>query len=323
MYPLTFKPILKETIWGGTMIRPYKGLTSNEKRIGESWELSHVKGNFSVVANGALEGITIAELIRQYGAQLLGETVIQRFGTTFPVLIKLIDARENLSIQVHPGDELAQTRHQSSGKTEMWYVVKAEQGAALYTGFYRQIDAGEYERRIRDDSIMDVLQRYEVKEGDVFFLPSGRIHAICAGCFIAEIQQTCDITYRIYDYNRKDKDGNCRELHTDLAKDAIDYTAYPDYRTHYTPELNQIVTLVHSNYFTTNLLELDMSKKRDYAAIDSFVTYLCIAGKATLQDNNNVLTIRQGQTVLIPANTQHITIIPEKQIKLLETYVSD
>ena len=323
LYPITFKPIFKEIIWGGMDILPYKGYSADTRKIGESWELSHVKENYSVVANGALAGKTIDELFVQFDAKLLGEKVYQQCGQTFPLLIKFIDAHENLSIQVHPNDQLAMERHNSLGKTEMWYVVKAAPGAALYSGFSRQIDTDEYVRMINDDSIMDVLQRYEVKEGDVFFLPAGRIHAIGAGCFIAEIQQTSDITYRIYDYNRKDTNGNSRALHTELAKEAIDYTLYPDYRTAYTLVPNQIVPLVQCKYFTTNLLVLDRPKERDYAAIDSFIIYICITGKATLRDNkNNELTVRQGQTVLIPAETQNITIIPEPQTKLMETYIS-
>ena len=322
LYPLTFKPIFKEIIWGGTAIRPFKGLAPSEIKTGESWELSHVKDNYSVVANGALEGMTIDELIGQFGAKLTGENVLQRFGATFPLLIKFIDARENLSIQVHPDDQLAMERHKSLGKTEMWYVVNAAPGAGLYSGLSQQIDPDEYIRRIDDGSIIDVLQRYEVKEGDVFFLPAGRIHAIGAGCFIAEIQQTSDITYRIFDYNRKDTNGNSRELHTGLAKDAIDYTVYPDYRTVYTPVQNQIVPLIQCNYFTTNLLELDKPKERDCTALDSFIIYICMGGKATLRDNKNYeLTIQQGQTVLIPAETLSITITPEPHVKLMETYI--
>ena len=322
MYPFIFTPILKEIIWGGTAIRPFKEMIPDEKRTGESWELSHVEGNNSVVANGVLEGKTIGELIAQFGTKLLGEKVIGQFGATFPLLIKFIDAQENLSIQVHPDDALAQIRHHSWGKTEMWYVVKAAPNAALYSGFSQQIDSKEYERRIEDNSIMEVLQRYEVKEGDVFFLPAGRIHAICAGCFIAEIQQTSDITYRIYDYNRKNSNRNSRKLHTELAKEAINYKVYHNYRTIYTPAPNQIVPLVQCKYFTTNLLELDIPKERDYAALDSFIIYICIEGKATLQDDClNELSIHQGQTVLLMAETHKVTILPDSQVKLLEVYI--
>lgn len=218
LYPMTFKPILKKIIWGGSDICPFKGITPVQEGIGESWELSHVEGNYSVVDNGALEGKTLDELIRTYGKQLLGEKVVEQFGSIFPLLIKFIDARDNLSIQVHPDDELAKKRHNSFGKTEMWYVINAAKGAGLYSGFSKQINADEYVKRVEDNTIMDVLQRYEVNPGDVFFLPAGRVHAIGAGCFIAEIQQTSNITYRIYDYDRKGPDGKGRELHTELAR---------------------------------------------------------------------------------------------------------
>lgn len=322
LYPLTFKPILKKIIWGGSDICPFKGITPVQDGIGESWELSHVEGNYSIVANGALEGKSLDELIRTDGKRLLGEKVLEQFGSTFPLLIKFIDARDNLSIQVHPDDELAKKRHNSFGKTEMWYVVKAAQGAALYSGFSKQIDAEEYVKRVEDDTIMDVLQRYEVSEGDVFFLPAGRVHAIGSGCFIAEIQQTSNITYRIYDYNRKDANGQGRELHTELAKDAIDYTLSPDYRTHYKAHTNATVQLASCPYFTTNLLDIDTIMVRDFSELDSFVVYICMAGKASIRDNmGNEIMVQQGQTVLIPADTDVITIAPAPGAKFMETYI--
>ena len=313
LYPFTFKPILKKVIWGGSAICPFKGITSVENGVGESWELSHVEGNYSVVANGELEGKSLDDLIQSYGKQLLGEKVVERFGTTFPLLIKFIDARDNLSIQVHPDDELAKKRHNSFGKTEMWYVIKAEKGAGLSSGF---------SKRVENNTIMDVLQRYDVHEGDVFFLPAGRVHAIGAGCFIAEIQQTSNITYRIYDYNRKDAQGNGRELHTELAKDAIDYTLYPDYRTHYKARTNSTVALADCKYFTTNLLDLDTIMVRDFSNLDSFVVYICMEGKASLRDNKgNELFVQQGQTVLIPADTDVVTISPAPGAKFMETFI--
>lgn len=323
LYPMTFKPILKEVIWGGADICPFKGIQPVQEGIGESWELSHVEGNYSVVDNGKLQGKTLDELIRTYGKELVGEQVIERFGNVFPLLIKFIDARDDLSIQVHPDDDLAKKRHNSFGKTEMWYVIDAKKGAALYSGFSRQIDAEEYVKRVEDNTIMDVLQRYEVSPGDVFFLPAGRVHAIGAGCFIAEIQQTSNITYRIYDYDRKDANGKGRELHTDLAKDAIDYTLYPDYRTHYKAHTNATVELANSEYFTTNLLDIDTSMTRDFSDLDSFVVYICMAGKATIRDNKgNEILVRQGQTVLIPADTESVTISPVPGVKFMETYIS-
>ena len=267
-----------------------------------------------------MEGKSLDELIRTYGKQLLGEKVMEQFGSTFPLLIKFIDARDDLSIQVHPDDALAMKRHNSFGKTEMWYVIKAEKGAGLYSGFSQQIDAEEYVKRVGDNTIMDVLQRYEVSPGDVFFLPAGRVHAIGAGCFIAEIQQTSNITYRIYDYDRKDASGNGRELHT--AKDAIDYTTLPDYRTHYKAHTNATVELANCKYFTTNLLDLDTMMVRDFSELDSFVVYICMEGKASIRDNKgNEIFIHQGQTVLIPADTEVVTISPAPNAKFMETYI--
>ena len=322
LYPFTFEPILKKIIWGGSDICPFKGISPVQEGIGESWELSHVEGNYSVVANGELKGQSLDDLIRTYGKQLLGEHVMEQFGTTFPLLIKFIDARDNLSIQVHPDDELAKKRHNSFGKTEMWYVVKATPDAALYSGFSQQIDAEEYVKRVENNTIMDVLQRYNVHEGDVFFLPAGRVHAIGSGCFIAEIQQTSNITYRIYDYNRKDANGKGRELHTELAKDAIDYTLYPDYRTHYKAHTNATVQLANCKYFTTNLIDLDTIMVRDFSQLDSFVVYIYMEGRATLRDNKgNEILVHQGQTVLIPADTDVVTISPVPGAKFMETYI--
>ncbi len=324
LYPLTFEPILKSVIWGGSEICPFKGLKETRDGIGESWELSHVEGNYSVVANGELAGKSLDELIKTYGPQLVGKQVMERFGTTFPLLIKFIDARDNLSIQVHPDDELAKKRHGSFGKTEMWYVIKASEKATLYSGFSQQIDADEYVRRVQDNTIMDVLKRYDVKAGDVFFLPAGRVHAIGAGCFIAEIQQTSNITYRIYDYNRKGADGKPRELHTELAKDAIDYTVYPDYRTPYVPKKNAQVSLAECRYFTTNLFNIDEVVERDFETLDSFVVYICMEGEASISDDKgNDLVVHQGQTVLLPADTKRVTLKPSPNAKFLETYIGD
>lgn len=322
LYPLTFKPILKSVIWGGSQICPFKGITPTEEGVGESWELSHVDDNFSVVAEGELANKSLDELIKEYGKELVGGKVMERFGSRFPLLIKFIDARDNLSIQVHPDDELAKVRHNSFGKTEMWYVIKADKGASLYSGFSQQIDKEEYVKRVENNTIMDVLKKYDVSEGDVFFLPAGRVHAIGAGCFIAEIQQTSNITYRIYDYNRKDKNGNPRELHTELAKDAIDYTLYPDYRTHYKAHTNATVNLADCKYFTTNLIELDTVMVRDFEELDSFVVYICMEGSATLRDSNGYeIRIHQGQTALIPANNKTVAIIPAPKAKFLEAYI--
>ena len=322
LYPLKFHPILKSIIWGGEQITEFKGITPKQNGIGESWEVSAVKNNVSVVSNGVLAGKPIDELIAVYGASLVGKENIEKFGQKFPLLIKFIDARDDLSIQVHPNDQLAQQRHNSFGKTEMWYVVKAQPGARLYSGFRKQIDPEKYVDHVKNNTIMDVLQRYEVKEDDLFFLPPGRVHAIGAGTFIAEIQQTSDITYRIYDYNRKDALGQERELHTDLAKDAIDYRVEADYRIYYNEKLNEAVLLATCDYFTTNLLHFDKTIKRNIGERDSFFIYICMKGKLTLTDNKgNTVELRQGETVLLPADTKEITLLPSSVCKMLETFV--
>lgn len=322
LYPLKFEPILKRIIWGGDQICPFKGIKPIQKGIGESWEISHVKDNVSIVNNGELKGKSLDDLISIYGAALLGKHNIERFGNKFPLLIKFIDACDDLSIQVHPNDRLAQIRHNSFGKTEMWYVVKAQPGAGLYSGFSKVIDPDQYVELVKENKFTDVLQHYEVSEGDVFFLPAGRVHAIGAGTFIAEIQQSSDITYRIYDYNRKDASGKGRELHTELAKDAIDYRVEKDYRSHYVDRLNDVVRLVSCDYFSTSLLHLDKKMERDLHSIDSFVVYICMMGVLSLTDNKgNRIDLHQGESVLISADTDLITLLPSSECKLLETYI--
>ncbi len=322
LYPLKFKTILKEIIWGGNEISKFKGITPIQEGVGESWEISSVEGNVSVVANGELADKSLAEIIATYKEQLVGKKNYETFGTTFPLLIKFIDARDNLSIQVHPNDELAKKRHDSFGKTEMWYVINAAPGAFLYSGFEKQMTPDSYVKSIEDNTFVDSLAKHDVKKGDVFFLPAGRVHAIGAGTFIAEIQQTSNITYRIYDYNRKDANGNGRELHTELAKDAIDFKLYDNYQTAYTRKENQPVLLESCRYFTTNLLELTKDITRDYSETDSFVAYICMGGACSIRDDKgNDLSVKQGETILLPADTQSVCVSPEGSVLLLETYV--
>ncbi len=322
MYPLKFKPILKQTIWGGDRIIPFKGLDSDLKNVGESWELSGVPGNESVVANGEFAGMTLRELINAQREDLVGESVFKRFNTTFPLLIKFIDARQDLSIQVHPNDELAKKRHNSLGKTEMWYVMDAADGAKLRSGFAKQVTPREYKDSVANSTITDLLSEYEIHPGDVFFLPAGRVHSIGAGAFIAEIQETSDITYRIFDFNRKDANGNTRELHTELAKDAIDYEVQDDYRTNYTPVKNEPVEIVACPYFTTSVYDLTEQITCDYSELDSFVVLICMEGKATITDNEgNEVSVHAGETILLAATTQDVTIVPDGSVKILETYV--
>ncbi|MDY9917242.1 mannose-6-phosphate isomerase, type 1 [Porphyromonadaceae bacterium KH3R12] len=322
LYPFKFEPILKPVIWGGSDICRFKNIEPIQEGIGESWEISGVRGNISRISNGYLAGTSLDELLHSRGEELVGKEVYQKFGNTFPLLIKFIDARDDLSIQVHPDDELGKKRHNSFGKTEMWYVVKAAPGAYLYSGFKESITPEEYPETVKNNTFTDKLMKYDVKAGDVFYLPAGRVHAIGTGCFIAEIQQTSDITYRIYDYNRKDAAGNSRELHTELAKDAIDFKVYDSYKTEYEKNINHPVKLVISPYFTTHLLEMDSQMNRDYTALDSFVIYICMAGHCTVKDDKgNSETLRQGESMLIPANTKSVMIIPDEFSKLLETYV--
>ena len=322
MYPLKFEPILKTVVWGGEKIAPYKEIETDQKHIGESWELSGVKGNESVVANGPLAGRTIASLVKDYKGELVGKHVYENTGDEFPLLIKFIDALSDLSIQVHPNDQLAAARHNGSkGKTEMWYVVAAEPGAHLLAGLTKSITPEEYAAKVADGTITDVLARHEVHPGDVFFLPAGRIHAICGGCFIAEIQQTSDITYRIYDYGRLGLDGKPREVHTELAKDAIDYKVYDNYRTEYTPQENEEVELVSCKYFTTSLYDLTLPFARDLSEIDSFMVVMCLDGSGTIQVDGEDVYVHQGETVLIPASADDVCFIPDDTMKLLTSYI--
>jgi len=322
MYPLKFEPILKSTLWGGEKIIPYKQIASDCKQVGESWELSGVKGDESVVAEGADAGKTLPELIAAYKEKLLGKANYERFGEEFPLLIKFIDARQDLSIQVHPNDELAWERHRSKGKTEMWYVVDADQGAHLRSGFAKQVTPAEYEVSVGDNTITEILQEYEIHPGDVFFLPAGRVHSIGAGSFIAEIQQTSNITYRIYDFNRRGADGKTRELHTEQAKGAIDYTVLPDYRTAYEKAQNRRVELVSCPYFTTSLYDLTEEAALDYASLDSFVVAICIEGSGVLTDNEgHEIPMHQGETVLFPATTEKVRVRPNGAMKLLTSWI--
>ena len=320
---MKFRPILKTVVWGGEKIAPFKGIETDQKNIGESWELSGVKGNESVVANGEFAGKTITEVIEQYGPELLGKKVFENTGTEFPLLIKFIDAKSDLSIQVHPDDELAAKRHNGSkGKTEMWYVVEADQGAHLMSGLTKKITPEEYAAKVADNTITDVLHDYNVNAGDVFFLPAGRIHSIGTGCFIAEIQQTSDITYRIYDFGRLGLDGKPRQLHTEESKDAIDYTVCDDYKTHYTKEDNKENELVKCKYFNTSLYHMTEDFHKDLSNVDSFVVVICTKGSGILEDSEgNSINIRQGETILLSASTNFVNFKPITELEVLTSHL--
>ena len=324
MYPLKFEPILKQTLWGGDKIIPFKHLNETLPNVGESWEVSAVEGSESVVANGTDKGYTLPEMVRKYKEELVGEANYARFGNKFPLLIKFIDAKLDLSIQVHPGDELAKKRHNSFGKNEMWYVIAADKGAKLISGFAEEITPKEYKDRVHNGTFAEVLQTCAIEPGDVFYVPAGRVHGIGAGAFVAEIQQTSDITYRIFDYNRKDKDGKSRELHTSQAMDAINFSdVQDDFRTEYERVQNEPVEMVASPYFTTSVYDMTEEITCDYSELDSFVIFICVEGSCRLTDDNqNEITLRAGETVLLPATVQEVTIVPEGgRVKLLETYV--
>ena len=322
LYPLKFHPILKKKIWGGERLS-YKS-EQHEESIGESWEISAVEDNISVVSNGILADNDLQELIEVYMGDLVGDRVYEKFGVEFPLLIKYIDANDDLSIQVHPDDETAKERHNAYGKTEMWYVADAEKDASLIMGFNKESDKAEYLQALHSNRLMDILNTEKVKKGDSFFIPAGLVHAIGKGCYIAEIQQTSDITYRIYDYNRKDAEGHTRELHTDLATDVIDYHYYPKHKVDYTPHDNKSVQLVKCPYFTTNLLVFDRDIEKEYVHLDSFVIYMCIQGKFTISTGEcEPVMVNKGETVLVPACFKNVTLYPDEVSRVLEIYVEE
>jgi mannose-6-phosphate isomerase len=322
LYPLKFKPILKERIWGGEKIKSILGKQGKCTSCGESWELSAVQGNISIVENGFLKNNNLQEIIEIYMGDLVGDKIYDRFGPEFPLLIKFIDANDDLSIQVHPDDALARQRHQSFGKTEMWYVMDSLPGATLISGFNQQINKEDYLNHLKNKSLRQILNSVPVTRGDVCFIPAGRVHAIGSGILLAEIQQTSDITYRIYDWDRIDVSGKSRELHTELAVDAIDYNYTSDVKTSYTEQLNSVVNLAQCPYFTTNTISLNKILERDYFELDSFVIYICCEGAFTLVYNSTEkIEAIKGQTILLPATIKNVTLIPASTTEILEIYI--
>ncbi len=325
LYPLKFKPIFLEKIWGGNRIKTVLGKDfGNLPNCGESWELSAVEGNVSMVKNGFLKGNYLDELIEVYMGDLVGEKVYQKFGIEFPLLFKFIDANDDLSVQVHPNDELSKKRHNAYGKTEMWYVIHAEKGALINSGFNRQLTREQYLEFVENGRLNEILHYDKTFPGDVFFIPAGRVHAIGKGVLLAEIQQTSDVTYRIYDYNRKDAQGNLRELHNDLAPDAIDFSYSDDNKTKYTIEKNKSSEIVSCEYFTTNLLQFSEPVEKDYHQIDSFIVYMNLEGKFVINYDDGEEIIEKGETVLIPASLEVFSLKPlTEQAKTLEVYIKN
>lgn len=318
---IKFEPILKEKIWGGEKLANLLNKHSNKPNVGESWEVSDVEGNTSIVTNGELKGKNLKELIELYKSDLVGEQIFKNFGNKFPLLIKYIDAKEALSIQLHPNNKLAQERHNSFGKTEMWYVMQADDKANLIVGFQKDSDKEEYVQHLENKKLLDILNVDEVNSGDVYFIPTGRIHAIGAGVLLAEIQQTSDITYRIYDWDRQDDQGNYRELHTELALDAIDYKSQARYSTAYDKKENSASEIVSCPYFTTNVLPLNGSIEVNHNDKDSFIIYMCVEGEVTFSNDLNKETIKMGETILIPAKIKDFTINSSVKSELLEVYI--
>ncbi len=318
LYPLKFDPIIKDKIWGGQKLESVLDKpTGGSKSAGESWEISGVDENISIVSNGELKGKSLVELIDEYKGNLIGESVYQQFGNKFPLLIKFIDANDDLSIQVHPDDELAGKRHNSFGKTEMWYVVSADDGATLISGFNKKTSKEEYLSNFNAGKLIDLLNREEVNSDDVFFLPAGRVHTIGKGLLIAEIQQTSDITYRIYDFDRVDENGVGRELHTEEAIDAIDYNYYPEYKTNY-DKSSADTEIGKCQYFVTRRLTIIDENNRDYSKFDSCIILMCLQGEGVITFEGGEVDYHLGDSILVPNALSAINIQPHKESKMLE-----
>ena len=326
LYPLLFEPNLHEVIWGGNSLRPYKGLELSDEPIGESWEVSAVPSSTSIISNGEWAGKDIISVIKDYPEQILGKEVNQRYHGQLPLLVKFIDAKRDLSIQVHPNDEMAMREHGKMGKNEMWYIIKAEEGSHLYAGFKQEITPDEYQRRIADGTITEVLADHKVKAGDVFYLPAGRVHAICGGILLAEVQQSSDVTYRIYDYNRPGLDGKPRELHTELAAKALDYHVEKNYRTEYSETSDKAVQIIDSPYFDVRVLEINQPMHRNLIKYDSFIISMCIAGdcKIWIRSTQDEIILKEGHSTLIPAAIADYDVTPlNGSSKLLDAFIDN
>jgi mannose-6-phosphate isomerase len=322
LYPLKFKPIFKEKIWGGQKIKTELGLDSRPlPNCGEAWVLSGVPGSETKVINGFLEGNSLNDLLEVYMDDLIGEDLFYKYDKEFPILVKFIDSNDYLSIQVHPDDALAAKRKTGNGKSEMWYVLEAEPGSELITGFNREVSQDIYLEHLNNKNLKEILNVEKVKKGDVFYIPSGRVHALGPGILLAEIQQTSDTTYRIYDWDRTDEKGRSREIHTELALDAIDFSLVTNYRTEYRKIRNQTEILTDTPFFTINILDFDQLVNKEYALIDSFVIYICVDGSAILHYDDQQESLKKGETILIPAVMDRLALEPKKSCKVLEVFI--
>ncbi len=324
LYPLKFKPILKSKIWGGTRLVEYGKSLADLPNIGESWELSGFQDNVSEIANGFLAGNDINDIIEIYMSDLVGDAVYELFGNQFPLLFKFIDADSDLSIQVHPDNDIAFERHNSMGKTEMWYIIDANKDAKVIIGLEKGCSRQTYLDALNSGKLDQILHHVPVHKGDTFFISPGCVHSICKGVLLAEIQQSSDITYRIYDYDRIDSQGNKRELHTKQSLEVINFEHYHAQEQHVDPQINKAVNLATCPYFTTNLITFNQTVGRDYAMLDSFVVYMCVEGQVDIQMNDTVVEIKCGETVLLPACATDITLQPKSiEAKLLEVYMDN
>lgn len=323
LYPLKFEPLLKEKVWGGTsLVSHYHKRADSSAKYGESWEISAIPGNISVVSNGFLAGNNLEELIEVYMGDITGDSVYEKFGNEFPLLIKLIESCENLSIQVHPGNAMARERHNAFGKTEMWYILESKKESKIYTGFKEPVNKNTYVDSLNNGELEKLLNVENPSPGDVFFTPAGRVHAIGAGIILVEIQQTSDITYRIYDWNRKSNKGQPRELHTDLALDTIDFKAAGKTKFAANPVLNKTRNLVNCEFFTTNIISFNELIEKDYNLIDSFVIYICVEGEFMIRWDGNSEPVIKGETVLLPAMIKEVILEPAGEARLLEVFIS-
>lgn len=312
LYPLLFQPNLHTVVWGGDRICGYKGLDMQQKNIGESWEVSAVPTSKSIVSNGELAGRDLVSVVDEAPDEILGKAVSEKYNGQLPLLVKFIDSAKPLSIQVHPNDEMARREHGKSGKTEMWYVIDAQPGSFLYAGFKQEITPEEYKRRIADGTITDVLAKHEVKRGDVFYLPAGRVHAIGSGILLCEVQQSSDVTYRIYDYNRPGLDGKPRELHTELAARALNFHVEEEYRTIYRDETNSANLIIDSPYFSVRVSSVTHPFHRNLLKYDSFVICVCMRGdcKIKMRATGDEIVLRSGNSCLIPAAIADYDVVP-------------
>ena len=326
LYPFLFEPNLHTIVWGGKRLRPYKGLEASDEPIGESWEVSAVPSSTSIISNGAFAGQDLNSVINMSPARILGGKVARKYGGKLPLLVKFIDAEKDLSIQVHPNDEMAQREHGKFGKSEIWYIIDAKPGSYLYAGFKEEITPQEYKRRVEDGTIVDVLAKHTVKAGDVFYLPAGRVHAICGGILLAEVQQSSDVTYRIFDYNRPGMDGKPRELHTELAAEALDFHVEDEYRTQYSDVAGRANRIIDSPYFSVRVTEMTSSFHRNLIKYDSFIISMCIKGDCTIRmrTTGDEILLREGHSTLIPAAIADYDVIPlHGQTRILDAYIDN